>query len=303
MNQIIQETTSQSWMEYMRNGDFELAWKYSDAQLKARAGTPTWHLPRHFQSIWDGSSLKSKRILVRCYHGLGDTIQFIRYMPLLKHIAKEVIVWAQEPLLELLKSVAGIDRLLPLHDGTPGVEFDADIEIMELPYYFRTTVETIPANIPYLYVAAKKLAATDELNVGLVWKAGGWDERRDIAFSLLQPLAHVKGINLIILQADAELAGWQQGFGNYPGNFNLDEYAQVLRGLDLLITIDSMPAHLAGALGVRTWTLLQYQSDWRWLDKREDGPWYPTMRLFRQEVAGEWELVIERVVRELQLLQ
>src|ERR1051325_8105906 len=134
MSHDLHDDTSNMWMRYMRRGEFEEAWKFSDADLKSREGKPCWHLPRHFQYIWNGTSLKGKRVLVRCYHGLGDTIQFIRYMPLVKAIAAEVIVWAQQPLIPLLKTVQGIDRLLPLHDGTPEVEYDADVEIMELPH-------------------------------------------------------------------------------------------------------------------------------------------------------------------------
>ncbi|MDB5261337.1 MAG: ADP-heptose--LPS heptosyltransferase, partial [Adhaeribacter sp.] len=216
------------WMQHMRRGAFEEAWQKSDADLLARAGKPCWHLPRHFQYIWDGSSLAGKRVLVRCYHGLGDTIQFIRYMPLLKATAAEVIVWAQPPLLPLLETVPGIDQLLPLHDGTPEVAFNTDVEIMELPHIFRTTLATIPATIPYLRVNPKLLAPSNGAPaIGLVWKAGDWDERRSIPFSLLAPLTELSGFNFYILQADARLAGWPEGFGINPGEFDLFEYAQI----------------------------------------------------------------------------
>src|SRR4051812_44087459 len=105
---------SHAWIRHMRSGRFEAAWEVSDAVLRARAGTLCWHLPRHEQYVWDGRPLAGKRVLVRCYHGLGDTIQFIRYAPLLKSIAAEVSVWAQPPLIPLLRTVRGIDRLLPL---------------------------------------------------------------------------------------------------------------------------------------------------------------------------------------------
>src|SRR5688572_4769011 len=107
------------WTLHMRRGEFEAAWKVSDRVLRARAGVPCEHLPRHFQYFWDGQPLDGKRVLVRCYHGLGDTIQFIRYAPLLRSRAREVIVWAQPKLIPLLRSVPGIDLLLPLHDGAP----------------------------------------------------------------------------------------------------------------------------------------------------------------------------------------
>ena len=159
---------------------------------------------------------------------------------------------------------------------------------------------TIPSDIPYLQVDPMLLSQGEQpLSVGLVWKAGDWDTRRSIAFPLLAPLGAVAGINLYILQANAEEAGWKPGFGIYPGEFSLYEYARVLKGLDLLITVDSMPGHLAGALGIPVWNLLHAAADWRWMEEREDSPWYPTMKLFRQQDPGDWESVIERVVVEL----
>src|SRR3712207_6559067 len=139
-------------MYHMRRGEFEAAWALSDAVLRARAGVPCWHLPRHLQYIWDGTPLAGKRVLVRCYHGLGDTIQFIRYVPLVSAIAAEVIVWAQPALIPILRTVRGIGRLLPLHTGAPAVEYDLDVEVMELPHVFRTTLATLPAEVPYLHV-------------------------------------------------------------------------------------------------------------------------------------------------------
>jgi hypothetical protein len=291
------------WLHHMRRGDFAAAWQHSDQDLAARAGQPCWHLPRHLQYVWDGRPLAGQRVLVRCYHGLGDTIQFIRYMPLLKAIGAEVIVWAQAELLPLLQTAPGIDQLLPLHDGTPEAAYDVDVEIMELPHFFRTTLATIPADIPYLHVQPKRLLAdSEQLAVGLVWKAGNWDARRSIPFALLEPLASVPGVQLYILQADAAASGWREGVGSNPGVFELHEYARVIKGLDLLITVDSMPAHLAGALGVPVWTLLQAEADWRWLTHRDDSPWYPTMRLFRQETAGDWAGVVMRVMAALRQL-
>ncbi|QNF31844.1 ADP-heptose--LPS heptosyltransferase [Adhaeribacter swui] len=303
MSEQIQEAEPDVWMQHMRRGKFEEAWKKSDADLKARAGQPCWHLPRHFQYIWDGSSLVGKRVLVRCYHGLGDTVQFIRYMPLLKEIAAKVIVWAQAPLIPLLKTVSGIDQLLPLHDGTPEVDYDADIEIMELPHYFRTTLATLPAQVPYLHAEPLVLTSDNSrLKVGLVWKAGDWDESRSIPFSSLTPLAELPSLQFYMLQANAPEAGWNGKFGEFPGNFSLYDYARVVKDLDLLITVDSMPAHLAGAMGIPVWTLLRTEADWRWMDDRDDSPWYPTMHLFRQTQSGNWDKVISRVAEELSKL-
>jgi hypothetical protein len=289
------------WMHYMLQGQFEDAWKCSDISLQANKGKPCWHLPRHQQYIWNGESLAGKKVLVRCYHGLGDTIQYIRFMPQLKSIASAVIVWAQADLIPLLQTAEGVDQLLPLHDGTPEVNYDVDVEIMELPHIFRTTLETLPATVPYLHVEPLPIAPQNgKQKIGLVWQAGGWDKRRDVPFELLHPLFEMEHVEIIILQADAEKAGWQQGFGINPGNFNLYDYARIVKGLDLLITVDSMPAHLAGALGVPVFTLLHSAADWRWMQDREDSPWYPTMQLFRQKEQGDWEKVISSVQKELE---
>jgi hypothetical protein len=292
---------SAQWMQHMRSGAFEEAWKITDADLKARAGKPCWHLPRHFQYIWCGTPLEGKRVLVRCYHGLGDTIQFIRYAPLIKALARELIVWAQPPLIPLLETVAGIDRLLPLHDGSSEADYDVDVEIMELPHLFRTTLVTLPSSIPYIHVEPVSFSPGNELpNVGLVWKAGDWDESRSIPFSLLLPLFELNDINFFILQGDAAAAGWQQGFGIYPGAFDLYNYARAIRGLDLLITVDSMPAHLGGAQGIPVWTLLKANADWRWMEDRTDSPWYPSMQLFRQGQSGDWPGVLKQIKGELE---
>jgi hypothetical protein len=287
----------------MRRGEFEAAWLVSDEVLRARAGVPCWDRPRHLQYVWDGTPVAGRRVLVRCYHGLGDTIQFIRYMPLLKALAAEVSVWAQPALLPLLRTVHGIDRLLPLHDGAPDVAYDIDLEIMELPHVFRTTLATIPAEIPYLQVTPKPLPSQGRLTVGLVWRAGEWDAQRSIPFSLLAPLREIPGITWYILQRGPGLAEWCPGFGVLPGARNLFEEACLMRALDLVVSVDTLPAHLAGALGVPVWTMLPAKADWRWMDGRHDSPWYPSMRLFRQTRDEIWEPVITRVAAALERLR
>lgn len=287
----------------MRRGELSRAWQFSDAVLRKRAGVPCHHLPRHLQYVWNGTPLEKKRVLVRCYHGLGDTIQFIRYMPLLKAISMEVIVWAQPTLIPLLSAVQGIDRLLPLHDGTPDCDYDVDVEIMELPHVFRTTLETIPAKVPYIHVDAA-LIGRKKLTVGVAWRAGDWDLHRNVPFQLITKLAEVPGVAFHVLQQDAADRERHERFKPIlnPSGDALAT-AQVVRGLNLVISIDSMPAHLAGALGTRTWTLLQNDADWRWMTERDDSPWYPTMRLFRQERPGAWGPVVERAAAELAKLK
>jgi hypothetical protein len=283
----------------MRRGDFEAAWRVSDAMLRSRAGASCAHWPRHEQWVWNGEPVDGKRVLVRCYHGLGDTLQFIRYTSRLRAVAREVIVWAQPELIPLLSTARGIDRLLPLHDGATDVEFDGDVEVMELAHLFRDTPRTLPAEVPYLHARPAPLPRDGRLAVGLVWKAGDWDERRSIPAELLAPLGDIPGVELHILQRGPGLEERPAGFGIASGSDDVLETARVMKALDLVVTVDSMPAHLAGALGVPTWTLLHADPDWRWMDGRDDSPWYPTMRLIRQERAGGWADVVARVASEL----
>ena len=290
------------WIEAMRSGDFAAAWKISDRLLLTRGAEDQFQLPRWRQSIWDGSDVAGKRVLVRCYHGLGDTIHFIRYAALLKKIAAEVIVWVQPSLIPLLRDVAGIDRMLPLHDGSPDVEYDVDIELSELPHLFRTTLENIPAEVPYVFVDPAVLASDGRMRVGLIWRSGDWDERRSIPFSQVQRLAQVAGVEWHILQREPLAAGWDGNFGVISGGDNPLDDARVMRALDLVISVDTMTAHLAGALGVNTWTLLPTDADWRWMRERSDSPWYPTMRLFRQPAPGRWDLVIDELNIQLAAL-
>lgn len=288
-----------AWVAHMRRGDFAAAWAVGDAVLRARAGRPCWHLPRHEQYVWTGEALAGRRVLVRCYHGLGDTIQFVRYVPMLARVAREVLVWAQPALVPLVRQIAGVTRVLPLHDGTPDVDYEVDVEVMELPHVFRTTLATIPTDVPYLHVAPAARPRDDRLAVGLVWAAGDWDPRRSIPVELLTPLARIPGVTLHVLQRGAARTRWPDGVGIRSGSDDVVEAARVIRALDLVVTVDSMPAHLAGALGVPVWTLLQYDADWRWMVDREDSPWYPTMRLVRQRRPGEWAPVVRRVAGEL----
>src|SRR5829696_3769948 len=282
----------EEWIEAMRRGDFVTAWKISDALLLTRRDEDQLKLQRWQQSIWNGGDVAGKRVLVRCYHGLGDTIQFIRYAALLKKMATEVIVWVQPSLIPLLRGVSGIDRLLPLHDGVPDVEYDIDVELGELPYVFRTTMESIPAEVPYIFVEPATLTSNGRLRVGLIWESGDWDSRRSIPFSQVRRLSEVAGVDWHILQREPLRAGWDGKLGMISGGDNPLDDARVMRTLDLVISVDTMTAHLAGALGQKTWTLLPAVADWRWMLNRSDSPWYPTMRLFRQREERQWPQVI-----------
>ncbi len=139
------------WMDLMRRGDFAAAWSLGDAGL-ATIPEDEWRRPRHEQRIWRGAPIDQRDVLVRCYHGLGDTLQFARYLPMVCARAREVTLWVQPALIPLLSLTPRLGQLSPLHDGVPGERFDVDVEIMELPHVFRTTLETIPSQVPYLRV-------------------------------------------------------------------------------------------------------------------------------------------------------
>jgi hypothetical protein len=297
-----EEDLAAAWMRCMRAGDFAGAWRVSDAVLRSRAGQPCWHLPRHEQYVWDGTPLEGRRVLVRCYHGLGDTIQFARFLPRVSAIAAESVVWAQPALIPLLRTIPGVGRLLPLHDDVPEAEYDVDVEIMELSHVFRATPDELSRGVPYLHADPVPLPRDGRLVVGIVWRAGEWDDRRSIPVSLLAPLAKIPGLALHVLQRGPALDERPDGFGVVSGSDDAAEAARVARALDLVISVDSMPAHLAGALGVPVWTMLHSEADWRWMDGREDSPWYPTMRLFRQPRPGDWPSVVSRVARELETM-
>ena len=293
------ELREDPWMSHMRRGEFPRAWAISDRVLAVRRGTPCWHLPRHEQYVWDGTPFDARDVLVRCYHGLGDTIQFARYLPWLRARARRVALWVQAPLIPLVGTIDPAIELVPLHDGEPGVSCDVDLEVMELPYAFRTTLDTLPHAVPYIHVPRAQLAAAGELRVGLVWRAGDWAEHRSIPFAQLAPLVALP-VSWYVLQGWPGLAERPAGFGIVAGEHDVHELACVIRALDLVITVDSLAAHLAGALAVPVWTLLHASCDWRWMIDRDDSPWYPTMRLFRQRREGDWDDVVARVARALE---
>jgi hypothetical protein len=285
----------------MLAGNFERAWQVSDAILQQRraAGDACEHLPRHLQYVWDGTPLTGKRVLVRCYHGLGDTIQFVRLLAPLHRRARHVTLWVQPGLMDLLQSVQGVDRLLPLHDGAPPRDHEVDIELMELPHALRLTPARIPARVPYIHVSAAALPDASEpgiRNVGLAWRSGDWALDRSLPDAVAAQLATARDVHWYSLQYAVEQSP-------VPAtNLACREIATLaarMRSLDLVISTDTMTAHLAGALGIPVWTLLPWHCDWRWMYERDDTPWYPTMRLFRQRRPGDWSDVVSSVIAAL----
>jgi hypothetical protein len=284
----------------MRRGDFGSAWAISDNVLQERLdrGEVCTHLPRHEQFVWNGERLTGRRVFVRCYHGLGDTLQFVRLLAHPRLRAAEITLWAQPALIKLLQTVRGIDRILPLHEGDPGLDYDVDIEIMELPHALRLTVDELPGPMPYIYVPAstRRPAASRCRRVGVCWSAGDWDPKRSLSGTELRYWARLSDVRWFSLQFPPATCALPAA----PiASLDIVEMAARMQLLDLIITVDTMTAHLAGALGLPVWLLLPYDADWRWMLGRDDSPWYPTMRLFRQPAAGDWSTVIEQVHDEL----
>lgn len=291
----MEEDIGARWMRHMRRGEWEAAWRLSDAELSRPLD---WTIPRHLQRVWTGAPVEGRRVLVRCYHGLGDTVQFIRFLPALRRLAASTVVWAQPALLPTLRTMPDVGQLLPLHDGVPECGYDVDVEVMELPHLLRVTPTTLPAEVPYLHPPRRVLPG-DALKVGLVWAAGDWDTRRSVPPALLYPLAEIPGMELHILQRGAALEEWPQNLGAMTGEDDILSAASLMTALDLVVSVDSMPAHLAGALGRPVWTLLRHDADWRWMEVGENSPWYPTMRLFRQHRPDDWRGVADRVIAEV----
>ena len=271
---------------------------------------------------WTGEeSLEGKTLFVYADQGLGDTLQFCRYIPLLEAMGASVIFEVQPVLKPLLRSLAMRGALIGR--GEPLPEFDLHVPLLSLPLALRTELATIPGGVPYLKVDpaavstwGQRLAALPGYKVGLNWQGNPEAEKlsaleaRSFPLAAAAPLARMTGVSLVSLQkgsgseqcAEVPFGGAIAQLADplHMGAAEIaEETAAILMGLDLTITADTALAHLAGALGAHVWVVLQAVPDWRWLTKRDDSPWYPTMRLFRQRKPGDWPEVFERVAAEL----
>lgn len=291
--------STNNWTEAMRAGDFACAWAMTDRDLPALAVAPKHTGPRHLQRIWRGEELANKRVLVRCYHGLGDTIQFLRFMPALRMIARSLTVWCPAELLPLVERIEGVSLAIPLHNGAPCTEFDADIEIMEVPHAIRAGRGTVEMPAPYLTLppggpSAGPLQHCQGLAVGLVWEVGAWDKRRAVPLALLRRLAG-DGRSLYSLQRGGGAERLPEMVARDISTPDIVALGHLIRQLDLVICVDTMVAHLAGALGCEAWVLLHADCDWRWPISGSRTFWYPSLRLFHQRTQGNWDDVIEEV--------
>ncbi len=269
------------------------------------------------QPQWDGSSLGNKTLLVEAEGGLGDVLQFVRYVPLVRqrNMAARVVVKVPARLMPLLSS-SGFEGLLA--DDGPAVKWDLCLRMMSLPRLFGTTLETIPRSVPYiaprpdrLEAWRRRLAPYEGFKVGLAWRGNPaylTDRHRSIPFENLAPLLAVGGVCWFSLQkglGTAELAA-QKGdrrivdFGEMlDADGAFVDTAAIIPHLHLLITSDTALAHLAGAMGAPVWVALSAAAEWRWLRDRDDSPWYPTMRLFRQRRLDDWSDVLTEMANAL----
>lgn len=286
------------WKKCAQRGDFHGAWQISDEALEINRDSDLRGLPEHLRPVWKGESVEGRRVLVRCHHGLGDTIQFSRFIPWLAKTAAEVEVRVQPSLTELLAPFREEAHIVSREE--PRFErYEVELEIMELGHVFRIDLNSIPSGVPYLSATPLPVDGSAPVKVGIVWEAGDWDERRSIPFEYLRPWSDVPNVEFYSLQLDPFAAGWRGDFGHTLDASTMLQTAGMMQSLDLIISVDTMAAHLAGALGRPVWTLLQADADWRWMQRRSDSPWYPTMRLFRQTRPGDWEDVARSVADEL----
>ena len=294
------ECSDGGWVSAMRAGEFERAWSITDRDLVAfrRPGADKHKGPRHQQRIWRGEELRNRKVLVRCYHGLGDTIQFARFLPPLAAHAGELTVWCQPELLPLIARVEGVDRVIPLHDGTPDAEFEVDIEIMEIPHAIRAGRDLIEMRRPYLTLPARVApigkVRGEAFSIGLVWEVGNWDKRRAVPAQLLKRL-NGDGIELYSMQRGAAQKDSAEIGANDISTPDIVELGYRISELDLIISVDTMVVHLAGALGCEPWVMLHADCDWRWPARGGPSLWYPSARLFHQHLAAGWEAVIDDV--------
>lgn len=298
------------WMCHMLAGEYGRAWRESDA-IRGR-GAPDAH------RFWQGEAIEGKRVMVRCLHGYGDTVMYLRWLPLLRARARAVVVQAAPEMVELLGRMVGVDRVVTWNaerESDQGL-WDVQIEVAELPYLFRAAVETLPLPARFAFPEARQHAVRGLLGqrtkprVGLIWTGSNYDAARSIRFDELRSVLVTHGVEWWSLQSPENNREWdefvgERGWGartfygaggTHAGIADMAAFAQEM---DLVITIDTLAAHVAGSLGVPTWLLLKREADWRWMLEREDTPWYPTMRLFRQNAAGDWNAVLVPVCKRL----
>ena len=299
------------------NGNFEAGWKkyrYRFKRKNATASYPDISIPE-----WRGECLQNKTLLIWAEQGLGDTIQFVRYLKKIKKGGARILFYCKPSLKRLLEPVSAIDQVI---DNFETVAADFHIPLLNLPELEGTKLDTVPCEVPYLFPEnnsvkqwREKLQNSDKLRVGLVWAGSpshSNDQFRSVKLAEFSDLFLIKGISFYSMQK-GEATGQlndlinrstvKMNIINVSEQLNdLSDTAALMANLDLVISVDTCVAHLAGALARPVWTLLPANPDWRWLLERNDSPWYPTMQLYRQEEPGNWKAVINRIEADLKKL-
>lgn len=299
-------------------GELVPGWEAHEARWAARGFVASTHVaPLTDRPRWTGAeALEGRSILLHAEQGLGDTIQFLRYVPLVASRAKQVLLHVPPAVAPLLGKLPANCRVLAGNEAV--ARPDLQCPLLSLPRAFRTALAEVPANVPYLHADAARAAAwadrlpgTGKLRVGIAWSGNPRhrnDRNRSIPLETFRAVA-ADAVQFVALQPDVRaadrnaLAGWSGLFDAGPQLADFAETAALLSVLDLVVSVDTSVAHLAGALGRPVWILLPYFPDWRWLLEREDSPWYPTARLFRQPSRGDWSAVLQRVRGQLRTLR
>jgi hypothetical protein len=244
---------------------------------------------------------------------MGDAIQLCRYIPLLAQRGARVLFAIKPPLARLMRTLEGPAALLT--QGDPIIPFDVHTSLLELPHLLHTTLNTIPATVPYLRADpvlsqqwAQRLSSFGGRKVGLVWAGAREhqnDRNRSMSLKMFEPLLRTPGFSWVSLQKDRaaeELTSLPRDVQMMDCGGSLNDFADtaaLMQNLDLLISVDTAPIHLFAAMGKPTWVLLPFMPDWRWMLNRSDSPWYPTMKLFRQPTPGDWNTPLTQIAREL----
>ena len=276
------------WQRAMLAGDFERAWRASDRIRELGVDDP--------HRLWLGEEFIGKRVMVRCLHGLGDSVQFLRYVPLLNARSASVCVEVAPRFVELARHFIGVSDVITWGPDAPQTaqEWDVQVEVMEFPYVFRTHMDDLPLAVNYLEVDAAGQRPDRKLQVGVAWTAGDWNPERGIALTDLRPLLAIEQCVFWSLgSSTADSAGAM--LEDVRCRESVMGLAKRIASLDLVITVDTLAAHLAGAMGIPAYVMLLHDADWRWMSTGESSPWYPSLRLFRQEETREWPIVVERV--------
>jgi len=303
-------------MNYLKMGDFKRGFHYVD--LKSDGA---WRLGKNFAfnqealshiDLWEGQSLEDKTILIYCEQGFGDNIQFVRYIPQVRELGGRIIFSCYDQLYNIFKNspiLKGVDVMKGA--SLNSVELDFKIPLLSLPRVLEATIDNIPHTDGYLSKThCKDWNLSDEgMNVALVWESSGLDTRRSIPLETILPLCELPNVNMVSIQKGSAMFDYRRNpdIKNFLPSLgerirDFSDTADILSQVDLLISTDTAPIHMGGALGIPTWGLLHFSADWRWFREKnypDTSPWYESVRIYRQKEPANWGEVVERVKIDL----